>query len=111
MRRYLQNSLLLRCYGYKTDARWYGVCIDLNLAIEADNITELKKKMSEVIETYIDTVIDTEDKDSIPDLLSRSAPLKDWVLYYLIKTACITKHIHGKITFKKSLPFQIAHNY
>ena len=36
-----------------------------------------------MIKSYIESVIDTEDKDSIPNLMSRKAPIKDWVFYYV----------------------------
>lgn len=77
---------ILRCYGYKTkNDCWYGICIDLNLAVESDSPENLKKKMREVVDSYLETVFDTEDKTSIPQLLKRKAPFFDWFTYYVIK--------------------------
>lgn len=47
--------------------------------------TSYKEKMGKVINSYIETVLDTKDKESVPALLTRKAPLKYRVIYYLIK--------------------------
>jgi hypothetical protein len=47
----------------------------LDLAVEADFLDGLRSKMNETIESYLDT----EDKESIPRLLYRRAPLRDWL--------------------------------
>lgn len=80
------SNLVLRCYGHLTSAgKYYGVCLELNLAAEADSEMELKEKLSSIISSYIETVTDTEDKDSIPDLLDRPAPLLDHLKYHSIR--------------------------
>jgi len=105
------SSLVLRCYGYKKkDSQWCGVCIDLNLAVEADSAEQLKAKMGEVISSYIDTVLDTEDMASIPDLISRRAPLRDFCIYCFIKFMLLIRRFHRNITFKEFIPFHLAHN-
>jgi hypothetical protein len=104
------NNLVLRCYGHKTRKGPYvGVCLEFDLAVEAESPEELKMKMIDVIKSYIQTVLDTEDKASIPHLLSRKAPLKDWVLYYIISLLiCIRNNLPGKFVFKGHVPFQVA---
>jgi hypothetical protein len=78
-------NLVLRCYAHqKKNGKWYGVCLELNLAAEAKDPDELKEKLSDMIETYIDAVFDTEDTDSIPKLFHRRAPVKDWLFYLII---------------------------
>lgn len=107
----IPDKLILRCYGYQRDeTKWVGVCLDLNLAIEAESVNKLKEKMNEVIESYIDTVLDTTDKASIPELLLRRAPIHDWVIYYFINLACFVKRIRGKFTFKEVIPFHLSHS-
>ena len=61
------------------------MCLELNLAVEADSFDELKRKLHEMISSYFACVLDTNDKESIPDLLLRKAPLIDWINYYLIR--------------------------
>ena len=99
-------QLVLRCYGYRTkEGTWVGVCLDLNLATEADSLDGLRRKMNETIDSYLETVLDTEDKESIPRLLYRRAPLRDWLKYYLIRI----KHLPSQITFNEYVPFHLAH--
>jgi len=107
------EKLVLRCYGRQlADDNWYGVCINLNLAVEASSREELVEEMSAVIKSYLETVLDTKDVKSIPELLSRKAPLSDQIMYYLI--ACIY-HINNIpknkfFKFKEFIPFHFAHN-
>jgi len=105
------NRLVLRCYGYKTKGdKWFGLCLNFNLAIEAESREQLKHKMHEVIESYIDTVLDTDDKTSIPELLSRRSPIKDWLIYYGIRTLLFIKNFPDNFTFKEIVPFHLANS-
>lgn len=106
------EKLILRCYACKNgDKKWHAMCLDINLAIEADSLQEIREKMNNVIISYIDTVLDTQDKDSIPALLFRPAPLRDWLFYYYLKSLYfIIKELPQKILFKEFIPFHLAHN-
>ncbi|MBW2003111.1 MAG: DUF1902 domain-containing protein, partial [Deltaproteobacteria bacterium] len=54
---------MLRCYAHGIHGgRWYGMCLDLNLAAEADSFNELKQKLHEMISSYFSCVLDTNDK-------------------------------------------------
>jgi len=102
------SNLVLRCYGYRQkNNRWYGVCLNLNLAAEADSPSELRQKIHEMIESYFEAVSDTDDKNSIPELLSRKAPTSDWIKYYLIRLLISVVSIRDNITFKESIPFHL----
>jgi len=104
-------DLVLRCYGHrKKNGRWYGVCIDLNLAVEAYDRNELQEKLKAVILSYLETVIDTDDKKSIPPLLFRRAPLYDWAVYYFTKLIISIKSFPGNFTFNELLPFHLSAN-
>lgn len=103
------SNLVLRCYGHRlASSRWYGVCLDLNLATEADSLDELKQKIHEMIESYFEVVLDTNDKNSIPELLSRKAPLIDWIKYYWIGLKISIRKIPHVITFKELVPFHLS---
>ena len=105
------SRFILRCYGHKTEkGNWFGVCLDLNLAVEAESPELLEQKMGEAIVSYIETVLDTDDKRSIPQLLSRRAPIYDWFMYYLIKLAVFVKQFPGRFIFKEIVPFHLAHS-
>jgi len=102
------DQLIIRCYGEKKGDKWIGVCLNLNLATEADSADKLIKKMNGLIRSYLETVYDTENKSSIPELVSRRAPLRDWCKYYLIKIGFFMKDFHKFFTFKEAIPIQIA---
>ena len=105
------HHFVLRCYGYKDKrGKWYGVCLDLNLAAEADTADALKKKLSEMIGSYINTTLDTEDQASIPSLLRRRAPLMDWIYYGLICINNYIREIPDKMTFDEIIPFKLVYN-
>jgi hypothetical protein len=103
------NHLVLKCYGYKTKSgKWFGLCLNFDLGVEAGNKEELRYKMHEVIESYIETVLDTDDNPSVPQLLSRRSPLKDWLIYYGIKAILFIRNFPNNFTFKEALPFHLA---
>lgn len=105
------KNFVLRCYGRRLkEGKWYGVCLELNLAAEAESPEQLRKKLYEMIVSYIDTVIATDDKDSIPYLLERKAPLYDWAIYYLFKILISISNFPNRLLFKESIPFHLAHN-
>jgi hypothetical protein len=111
MARIRPESLILRCYGHKTSkGNWVGVCLDFNLAVEADSPQLLKEKMGEVILSYLETVIDTQDAASIPKLLTRRAPLKDWLLYHFIGLLAFMRRLRGLFVFQQVIPFHLAHS-
>ena len=105
------EKLILRCYGYKLGNNpFVGVCIDLNIAVQAESQIELKKKMNDAIKSYIEAVLDTDDKESIPSLIFRRSPLQDWLIYYLIKIIVYIKQFPSNFIFKEYIPFYLAHN-
>lgn len=106
------NELVIRCYGHRmAGSRYVGVCVDLNLAVQADTPQMLREKMVEAIQSYIETVMDTDDRDSIPRLLLRKAPLNDWAIYYAISAICFIKELPDKFfRFKEHLPFRLSHS-
>lgn len=102
------SNLILRCYGYRSHGVWSAICLDFNLAVEAETEIQLKEKMRDAIESYVEAVLDTDDKDSIADLMMRKAPLKDWIVYYSISAISLLKELPGKIFFKQAIPFHLA---
>ena len=111
MAKYSPNEFVLRCYGYRSNEGPYiGVCVNLNIAIQADSPRELREKMSDAISSYIDTVLDTNDRDSIPVLMSRRAPMQDWLIYYFIRIVVFVMEFRDRFTFKEYIPIHLAHN-
>jgi predicted RNase H-like HicB family nuclease len=112
MRELRPENLILRCYAHRTDKHnWVAVCLELNLAVEADSVEALREKMSDAIEGYIETLLDTNDPASIPELLHRRAPFLDWIKYYLIRLIIRIKRLSRRlVVYKQSIPFHLAHS-
>ena len=102
------SNLILRCYGYQTNGIWSALCLDFNIAVEADTPEQLKIKMHDMIESYVETVLDTDDNASVATLMMRKAPLKDWIIYYALCVVSGLKHLPGKMLFKQIIPFHLA---
>ena len=104
-----KNRRILHCYGKRKDGKWFGVCLELNLAAEADSFIELKSEINSMISSYIEAVCDTDDKASIPRLLNRRAPLLDWLQYYSICALLSIADLPDKMAFNEIVPFKLAH--
>ena len=109
MAQFKPSDLVLRCYAHRVKGgRWFGVCVDLNLAAEADSPEQLKKKLNDIILSYLEIVLETDDKDSIPSLLSRRAPINDWLKYYFIKFLISIRNFPNNFTFQELIPFHLS---
>jgi len=53
------TQLVLRCYGYRSGKHLVGHCIDLDIAVQAENVAELKHKMEQAVSSYLETVLVT----------------------------------------------------
>lgn len=84
-----RHKIPLRCYGYRSrSGSWIASCIDLSLMVERPSMEESIKALQEQIILYIQSVLDTEDKESISYLLPRPAPFREKLVYQLIALAC-----------------------
>ncbi len=54
---------------------WLSHCIDLDLYASGKSLEDAKTSLFDAIQGYLETVFDTEERDSIPELLNRKAPL------------------------------------
>jgi hypothetical protein len=99
----------VRCYGYKTRRRtWVASCIDLSLMVERPSMEESIHALHDQIVLYVQSVLDTEDKESISYLLPRQAPWHDYVIYYLISLAVWLRRLLKIPVFKEIIPLPQA---
>ncbi|CAD5977916.1 hypothetical protein PCC9214_04330 [Planktothrix tepida] len=75
------KNTLLRCFLKQENNQWVAVCIDLNLASQADTCNEAKLKLEEMINSYVQEAL-TVDSDYAEQLLSRKAPFTLILEYY-----------------------------
>ncbi len=84
------SDLIFRCYAYYSppEGRWRAVCIDLNLWASGKGLDDVRQSLDQAILGYVEAVMDTEDRDSIPPLLKRRAPLRylaNWHLHRALR--------------------------
>ncbi len=78
------KNLILRCYAEKeADGSFFAICVDLNLAAQAESYSAVRAKLHDQIHDYLEDALG-DDKEYIGDLLPRRAPLYFWVKYYAI---------------------------
>jgi hypothetical protein len=65
---------------------------------------ESLQALHEQILLYVQSVLDTEDKESISYLLPRPAPLKEYVIYYLIGLAVRLRSLFNVPVFRERIP-------
>jgi len=73
----------LRCFSKKDEDQWISVCIDLNLAAQADTQEESRRKLESMIRTYVRDAYTCHVKYK-DQLLNRPAPLSIFLEYYKI---------------------------
>ena len=73
----------LRCYAYGRGNNWQAICVDLDIAVHATSLEEVKCALREGVELYLSAVADTPTEDQ-HQLLNRSCP---W--YVRAKLACL----------------------
>ena len=106
------DNLIVRCYAYRTPRNtWIAKCIDLDLVTEEDSFQEAKESLTEAIDGYIEAVLDTNDKESIPRLLQRKAPAVERIKYEILRSR-VTRRVYPRrpVPFLTSIPFHLAHS-
>lgn len=82
----------LRCYARPEDDSMIAICIDLDIAVKGDTITEVKLKMKDAIKVYLDSL--TPDDYGV--LLPRRSPLHVMADYYRVAVwVLLLKLVHS----------------
>lgn len=71
---------VLRCYARPERDHYIGQCLELDLAVQADSIPEVRRKMEECLQSYLESV----DAENVRDLFPRPAPSHVWLDYYRV---------------------------
>lgn len=95
------TQLILRCYAERVGEQWQAFCLDFCLAAQGDTFQEVKQKLEGMIAEYVYDALSGEDKEYAEQLLTRRAPLYDWLKYYcyfaLIKTGAFHEEVRRLI--------------
>lgn len=77
----------LRCYARPEREHYIGQCLELDLAVQADSLPEVRRKMEECLQSYLESL----DGENVHDLFPRPAPLHVWLDYYRV---CLLVALH-----------------
>lgn len=79
------KQLLLRCYAEReANGQWFAICLDLNIAAQADSHQEVKEKLHAQILRYVREAL-TVDAQYAEGLLERRAPIGFFLRYYMMR--------------------------
>ena len=104
------SELVLRCMGYRTRrGTWVAKCIDFDLTSEGGSMKESQEILLSMIDTYLQSVLETSDRDSIPRLLLRKSLIRDRILFHIILAASRWDHWRMNFsTFTNMLPINLG---
>ena len=95
-------ELVLQCFAERKGNQWQAFCLDFCLAAQGDTLSEVKEKLESMIAEYTYGALAGEDRDFGLQLLSRRAPLRDWLKYYwylvLYKLGALHKEVRQLFT-------------
>jgi hypothetical protein len=77
------HELILHCFAEQKGNQWQAFCLELGLAAQADTFEAARSKLESMIVSYVEDAMVGEDRAFGADLLTRRAPLTDWLKYYV----------------------------
>ena len=78
---------VLRCYARPEGDHYVGHCLELDLAVQGSSLAEVRRKMEECLQSYLESL----DLQNVGDLFPRSAPFFVRLDYYRI---CLLAALH-----------------
>jgi len=75
----------VRCYAERIGPQWQAFCVDLNLAVQADTLPEVKAKLGAMMHSYIKLAKEQNDPQHQRDMLYRAAPLSIQLRYWYVR--------------------------
>jgi len=104
------NELILHCYAIKDGSQWVALCLDFDLAAQGDTFIEARQSLDEQIRSYLEDALIGDDRQHAPALLSRKAPLSEWIKYWLLLAKVRLLNLHSGMfqPFNDVLPMKLA---
>ena len=75
-----KNPYLLRCYGRREGNHFIGVCVDLDIVVQASSIEKIQEEMTKALEAYFSSL----DQKNLRDLFPRAVPYHVLIDYYRV---------------------------
>jgi hypothetical protein len=63
------------------DGQWVVACLDFDLAAQDDTLEAAKRRLIDQVYSYVEEALTMDDGAYADQLLSRRAPLHDWLLF------------------------------
>jgi hypothetical protein len=104
------SELILHCYAEQKGDQWQAFCLEFTLAAQGDSLTETKAKLENMIFEYVYDALAGEDKAFAEQLLSRRAPLRDWLKYNWYRLLNRAVGIHKEL-FTSLVPVEPSSHY
>ena len=101
------KELIVKCYAEQESNYWIAICLNFNLASQANSFEEAKSKLEIMIIEYVYDALVGEDKIYAEQLLSRQASLSFWLKYYFIKIKSIVSS-DKTYTYTEIMPLILA---
>lgn len=100
------DKLILKCYLEQEEGSWVAVCLDFNLAAQAETQHGAKEKLESMIRSYVREAL-TTDREYADQLLSRKAPFQMWARYYWIRIVSALRK-NQRSVFNEVMPMRPA---
>lgn len=98
------SDLLIRCIALRENGQWVAICLPFDLAAQGATVDEVKVKMREQINNYLQDALVGQDRKHAADLLNRRAPLKYWALYWVASAVGRLRKHADLIRFRTPVP-------
>lgn len=82
----IPRQMILRCFAERKGDAWQAFCLDINLAVQGDNLHQVRTKLHAQINDYLFDALAGEDLAYADQLLNRRAPFGLWAKYYTYKS-------------------------
>jgi predicted RNase H-like HicB family nuclease len=76
-------QLVIRCLAERHDGYWQAFSLEFGLAVQADTLTEARRRLESMIESYVFDALVGVDRQHASELLSRKASWSLYAKYYL----------------------------
>jgi len=94
------TRLVVRCLALKRGSYWVAMCVDLDLAVQADTMAQARKLLKGQISSYVADATGV-DSDHALALLGRKAPIRYVLLYYYAK---LVHNARKALSFDAAMP-------
>jgi len=90
------EQLIIRCYAVRKRSCWVAFCLDLTLAAQGETFEQAKASLDAQIREYVHDALAGEDRPHAPYLLSRRAPVGEWIKYYAVRALAYLQRRSGQ---------------